>query len=248
MKRIVILLAGLVLVQESFALPPCSKDQTQRFHNCYGTATTPSGAKYAGEWKNDKKHGQGTLTSADGAKYVGGWKDDKFHGQGAYTYADGAKYIGGWKDGSIHGQGTYIYADGAKYVGEFKDGNKHGQGTNTWSSGSKYVGEWQNNDFNGQGTIYAANGFAVLEQGTFKNGELVRSHQVAVFPPCPEGQNVVWYNCFGGAEYDGAGSIVALADGSFAVAGKTDFKGARDEDMWVLRLTGAPEQAIVGAP
>jgi len=50
--------------------------------------------------------------------------------------------------------GTYTHADGAKYVGEFKDSLNHGQGT-----------------------LYAANG-AVLEQGTFDENGLVRSHHV----------------------------------------------------------------------
>jgi hypothetical protein len=62
-----------------------------------------------------------------------------------------------------------------------------------------------------------------------------------------EAGNVVWDHTYGGAEYDAANSIVALADGGFAVAGSTNSKGAGSYDMWVLRLAGAPEQAIVGA-
>jgi hypothetical protein len=62
-----------------------------------------------------------------------------------------------------------------------------------------------------------------------------------------ESGNVVWDQTFGGAERDSAKSIVALADGGFAVAGYTGSKGAGEYDMWVLRLAGAPEQAIVGA-
>ena len=33
-----------------------------------------SRAKYVGEYKNNKKHGQGTYTFASGDKYVGEWK------------------------------------------------------------------------------------------------------------------------------------------------------------------------------
>ena len=43
-------------------------------------------AKYVGEWKGDKKHGQGTYTWPSGSSYVGEWKDGKKHGQGTYTY------------------------------------------------------------------------------------------------------------------------------------------------------------------
>ncbi len=47
---------------------------------------------------------QGTLTPASGAKYVGEWKDGKYHGQGTGTWADREiKYSGEWKDGKKHG-------------------------------------------------------------------------------------------------------------------------------------------------
>ena len=54
-----------------------------------------------------------------------------------------------------------------------------------------------------------------------------------------EAGNVVWDQTYGGAERDRASSIVALADGGFAVAGYTQSKGAGDRDMWVLRLDEA---------
>jgi hypothetical protein len=50
---------------------------------------------------------------------------------------------------------------------------------------------------------------------------------------------VVWDRTYGDAEADEANSIVALADGGFAVAGYTGSKGAGYYDMWVLRLDEA---------
>ena len=47
---------------EGFALPPCPENPNQRFHNCFGTYTYPSGNKYVGELRDDKSHGQGTYT------------------------------------------------------------------------------------------------------------------------------------------------------------------------------------------
>ena len=41
-----------------------------------GTYTLPSGHKYVGEFKDDKKHGHGTLTWPDGSKFVGEPKED----------------------------------------------------------------------------------------------------------------------------------------------------------------------------
>ena len=47
-------------VGAGYALPPCPSDQNQYYYNCYGTYTFASGAKYVGEFRDDKKHGQGT--------------------------------------------------------------------------------------------------------------------------------------------------------------------------------------------
>ena len=155
------------MVGESFALPPCPSSGV--FHNCFGTYTSPTGHKYVGEWKDDKRHGQGTLTSPNGDKYVGEWKDGKRHGQGTMTNARGEKYVGEFKDGKKDGQGTYTNADGAKYVGELKDGKKHGQGTYTWANGDKYVGEYKDDKRHGQGTYTWADGRKYV--GEYKNGK-----------------------------------------------------------------------------
>jgi len=39
------------------------------------TSTYPDGAKYVGEFKDDKKHGQGTFTWADGSELKVTFKD-----------------------------------------------------------------------------------------------------------------------------------------------------------------------------
>ena len=43
-----------------YALPYCPSEQNQYYDNCYGTYTSASGARYVGEFKENKKHGQGT--------------------------------------------------------------------------------------------------------------------------------------------------------------------------------------------
>jgi len=67
--------------------------------NGTGTYIYPSGGKYTGEWKDDKRHGQGTHNYSNGDKYVGEWKDDKHHGQGKKIWSDGSKYEGQWYNG-----------------------------------------------------------------------------------------------------------------------------------------------------
>jgi len=117
----------------SFALPPCPAERNSLYSpwsNCFGTYTFPSGNKYVGEYKNDKRNGQGTFTfPKSGNKYVGEFKNDKRNGQGTFTCDSGSKYIGEWKDDKRNGQGTSTFGSGDKHVGEFKDNKRNGQGT-----------------------------------------------------------------------------------------------------------------------
>ena len=96
-----IALLALLLTTTAHALPDCPKDQTQRYHNCYGTHTSPEGYKYVGEWKDDKKHGQGTYTWPSGSKYIGEYKNDKRHGKGTSTFPDGTEDTGIWADNEL---------------------------------------------------------------------------------------------------------------------------------------------------
>ena len=121
---------------EGFALPPCPEDPTQRFHNCFGTLTWPSGQEYVGEWRDDKKNGQGTSTYANGDKYVGEHRDGEFHGQGTYYFLannefKGDKYVGEWRDDKRNGQGTYFWADGRVWHGLWRN--------DAWGSGKQYA-------------------------------------------------------------------------------------------------------------
>jgi len=126
------------------SLPPCPTDTSVVWTNCFGTHTLPNGAKYVGEWKDDKPNGQGTYTSPDGEKYVGEFLDGKRNGQGTNTFPNGAKYVGEFLDGKRNGQGTYTSPDGAKYVGEWKDDERNGQGIQYNPNGSvKESGMWR---------------------------------------------------------------------------------------------------------
>ena len=137
--------------------------------------TTFKRAKYVGEYKNGKFHGQGTYTGKFGDNYVGQFKDGEFSGQGTYAWVTkdkkGAKYVGRFQNDKYHGQGTYIFADGAKYIGQFKDGKFHGQGTYTGADGRRYVGEWNDDKFHGRGTFNYPDGR--VEEGIWKYGRLV---------------------------------------------------------------------------
>ena len=96
------------------SLPPCPESNKAIWTNCFGAHTYSDGAtaKYVGEWRDNKRHGQGTYTYADGSKYVGEYRDSKSHGQGTYTFANGSKYVGEWRDEQRNGQGIQYTANG----------------------------------------------------------------------------------------------------------------------------------------
>jgi len=103
-------------------LPPCPEDQTQTYHNCFGTFTWSDGGKYVGEWKGGERNGEGTMTFPWDEKYIGEWKDNLRNGKGAMTYASGNKYIGEFKNDKRHGKGTFTWADGNVESGIFSGG------------------------------------------------------------------------------------------------------------------------------
>ena len=84
MKRLLPVLMGFALLllssTKGWSLPPCPGSPTSIFStrvswtDCFGTLTYGHGAKYVGEWKNDKHHGQGTFTYTDGTVKEGIWE------------------------------------------------------------------------------------------------------------------------------------------------------------------------------
>ena len=59
-------------------MPPCPEDQTQRYHNCFGTYTYTGGQRYVGEFKDDMRNGHGTYTYADGRVEKGIFTNGEF--------------------------------------------------------------------------------------------------------------------------------------------------------------------------
>jgi len=154
-------------------LPPCQRDKTVQYHNCFGTFKAANGDVGVGEFKNGTYHGQVTYTYANGDKYVGEFKDGKFHGHGTFHYLannqfKGGMYVGEFRDNKKNGQGTYTSPNGEQYVGEYEDDKYQGQGTYTSPNGEKYVGGYKNDKYHGQGTYTWANGDVYV--GAFKDG------------------------------------------------------------------------------
>ncbi|MEP7154895.1 MAG: caspase family protein [Betaproteobacteria bacterium] len=104
----------------------------------------------------------GTLDFKDGAKYVGDFKEDKdknqtLHGKGEYT-SQAFRYNGEFKDGKKQGKGLYVWANGDKFEGDFANDQVSGKGKWEFASGDVYTGEVLNAVMVGRGVLLAKNG------------------------------------------------------------------------------------------
>ena len=78
MKKL-ILLSTFFFSISIHALPDCPSDTaSSTWNNCYGTFTFTSGAKYVGEYKDGKWHGQGTYVWSDGARETGFYMNGQY--------------------------------------------------------------------------------------------------------------------------------------------------------------------------
>ena len=109
---------------------------------------------YAGQYKDDKKHGAGVMKNKDGSIYVGSWALNKRHGNGEMYYPNGDRYVGQWSDGLKHGSGTYQFAGkDSEFEGTWERGNLvHGH----WkmSDGIFYDGKFEDNVPEGSGEMW----------------------------------------------------------------------------------------------
>mmetsp|Transcript_15016 Transcript_15016/g.35543 ORF Transcript_15016/g.35543 Transcript_15016/m.35543 type:complete len:364 (-) Transcript_15016:31-1122(-) len=124
----------------------------------FGTLTSPDGTRYEGEFRANKRHGKGTLLIRRGGKYrkkyTGDWANNKRDGMGVYFYDDGAKYEGEWVAGKRHGRGKMAYVSGEVYQGDWVDDKRSGLGVLTLTDGNHYEGHWHNDKKEGPGRFF----------------------------------------------------------------------------------------------
>lgn len=115
----------------------------------------------------------GTLEFRDGAKYVGDYKEDKdknqiLHGTGEYI-SQAFRYNGEFKDGKKQGKGVYVWANGDKFEGDFANDQVSGKGRWQFASGDVYTGDVLNAVMVGKGVLVAKNGDRY--EGLFADGK-----------------------------------------------------------------------------
>ncbi|GBG34126.1 Phosphatidylinositol 4-phosphate 5-kinase 1 [Hondaea fermentalgiana] len=133
----------------------------------FGTQTLPNGTKYQGDFENNLRHGTGTLWVRVQGKlvkrYTGEWKANKRDGLGIHFYDNGDKYEGSWQTGKRHGRGKMIYANGEEYDGDFAEDKRHGLGVLSYPNGNWYEGHFDHDDKHGPGRFFFVDTGKVLE-------------------------------------------------------------------------------------
>ena len=83
----------------------------------------PSGQRFEGHFKNNKRHGEGTVYLTDGSKhYCQTWESNKAIGGGVLTNADGWIFSGEFITNGFTGKGKLEIPLKGTYDGDFKDG------------------------------------------------------------------------------------------------------------------------------
>jgi hypothetical protein len=164
--------------------PPCEGFKVSKWRYCFGKYTSPSGAKYIGEFNN---------VEIDVEDHLGTRGENGERNYPSYIFPNGEdldEFISQKRLGFVRGRvtaagnGLYTFTNGEKYIGAFKDNNFNGKGTFILNDGTNYSGEWKNSKLNGKGIIYKADG-SIKEYGVYKDSILITNQylgQVKEFP------------------------------------------------------------------
>ena len=135
-----------------------------------------NGAKYEGQFLENKKHGKGKIEFETGDTYEGDFKDNKFNGYGHYKWAKtGYEYIGNYSNGKFHGEGLYKWKENEYYNGEYINGVKEGEGEISYSDGNKFFVNFTKGKPNGIG-IYQDK-YGNRAEVEFINGKLNKKYK-----------------------------------------------------------------------
>ncbi|MEP7267786.1 MAG: caspase family protein [Saprospiraceae bacterium] len=126
--------------------------------NGIGILYLSNGDLFTGHWVNNYRQGKGKMSFHNGDQYSGEFSRSKIEGTGTMSFANGSRYSGEWKNNYPHGKGTYLYDHGEKYEGLFTEGLRQGFGKYFYNDGSSYDGQWSQNQREGSGLFTSHDG------------------------------------------------------------------------------------------
>lgn len=131
-----------------------------------GREIDATGAVHDGYWVQGMKTGYGVYKKSKEDIYAGDWRNDKPHGDGIQLMTD-YRYEGAFINGKKDGKGRETYVDFSTYYGDFENDLRHGYGVLIEPSGRKYAGAWSSGTVTGRGVEVEANGISYC--GGFKD-------------------------------------------------------------------------------
>ena len=116
----------------------------------------PNGARYVGDWKDGKRHGNGEWKCPCGSEYRGNYFEGQPHGFGEWKYKNGNIYRGDWENGRQSGYGELSFSTEEKYFGDWNNGDA-GKGELIFPNGNRYKGVWRGGRLRGRAEITFGN-------------------------------------------------------------------------------------------
>lgn len=149
----------------------------------YGTFESPDGARYAGNWQGNLKHGIGKKVYANGDAYEGLWRNGKAEGPGRW----GAGCGGGSAGRLVQQAGWYSRLAGVWRIAVHQSRKCFDAAVGfscccprpclpaarrryVWHNGNQYDGEWRGGKMHGQGTLKWITGAAGRRAGSREGG------------------------------------------------------------------------------
>lgn len=149
----------------------------------------PDHSFYAGNFVNNRRHGEGFHVYKDGSSADGFWQEDQIlhgtlqrndwtyegpffdgrrHGFGKIEHESGQKYEGDWNHGIASGKGTITFKDGTRWTGQVENEIPHGPGVYHYKNGDYYDGNTNKGFRHGFASYYTAStGF--IKIGNWEN-------------------------------------------------------------------------------
>ena len=127
--------------------------------------------------------------------YAGEFSDDKFHGNGKqYKQSGKVDYDGQWKNGWRCGEGTEYYENGRpKYTGSWSRGKYQGHGVYTYENGDVIEGEWVDGVLFGEAELRQRDN--CVYKRIYMNGKMVSEELISGTPkPSPDSQRTLKFD------------------------------------------------------
>ena len=119
----------------------------------------------------------------NGARFVGNWKEDKAQGFGRLEYINGTFYEGNYEQNCII-EGKLHYFSGTKFEGLFyKESSLFMEGKIVFRDGEEFIGDWAQNGVTVIGHLKKKNGekLSLKQENLIRKGDEAHSSKIIYY-------------------------------------------------------------------